>query len=486
MNKFPCPSLINVAFLLSLTVPSAAWAQAAQQKIIYVSPQGNDTQTYRTITAAIAANPQEGTIFQLSNGTYSQTTGESFPIRLPKGAILRGNPSANGNGVVISGGGRFVSPTFASQNIAIAAATNSRIEGITVTNSNPRGYGLWLESSRNVIIANNSFVSSTHDGIFLTGSANAFIGNNLFTNNKGSGISALGTSTGEIRDNKFENTGFGLSIGQQSQVLLANNNISRNVDGIIISNTAQPTLRGNAIADNQRNGLVVLSSSNGSPRPDLGTTVSLGNNTFRNNREFDINNATTIPLVAVGNQINQSRVKGLLDLRASSSPITNAIAASITPAPLPSIPAAPTNTVTPIPIQSNPRPTATTVFVPAKPPSSTQVLPSPVVSTNPSAAPTTIIIERDYSAPATPPRVAALPPALDPTTGKPFQYRVVVPVTSIAVTQRVKTVVPDAFRLSRSGRTMMQVGAYSESTTANQLVQKLAQSGLKAEIIPFR
>ncbi|MFN8967176.1 MAG: hypothetical protein ACK5XR_00205, partial [Pseudanabaena sp.] len=138
------------------------------------------------------------------------------------------------------------------------------------------------------------------------------------------------------------------------------------------------------------------------------------------------------------------------------------------------------------PIQSNPRPTPTTVFVPAKPPNSGQVLPSPVISTNPNTAPTTIIIERDYRVPETPPRVAALPPALDPTTGKPFQYRVVVPVTSIAVTQRVKTVVPDAFRLSRSGRTMMQVGAYSESTTANQLVQKLAQSGLKAEIIPFR
>ncbi len=491
MNKFPCPRLINIVFLASLATPSIAWAQTAQPKIVYVSPQGTDAQAYRTITDAIAANPQEGTIFQLSNGTYSAASGESFPIRLPKGAILRGNPSANGSNVIISGGGRFVSPTFASQNIAIAAATNSRIEGVTITNSNPRGYGLWLESSRNVVIANNSFVRSTHDGIFLTGSANAYIGNNLFTNNKGSGISALGTSTGEIRDNRFENTGFGLSIGQQSQVVLANNNISRNVDGIIISNTAQPTLRGNAIADNQRNGLVVLSSANGSPRPDLGTTISLGNNTFRNNREFDINNATTIPLTAVGNQITQSKVKGLLDLRASSSPITNARPiASIRPVPLPAIPASPTNTGNAIPIQSNPNPSPTTVFVPAKPPSSSQALPNAVISTNPRAnnnAPTTIIIERDYSTPAILPRVAALPPAsVDPTTGKPFQYRVVVPITSIAVTQRVKTVVPDAFRLSRSGRTVMQVGAYSESATANQLVQKLAQSGLKAEIIPFR
>jgi len=499
MNKFPCPSLINLVFVLSLTAPSIASAQTAQQKIVYVSPQGADTvgagsqnQAFRTLTAAIAANPEAGTIFQLSNGTYSAATGENFPIRLPQGTILRGNPSTNGNSVVISGGGRFVSPTFASQNIAIAAANNSRIEGITITNSNPRGYGLWLESSRNVIVANNSFVRSTHDGIFLTGRANAYIGNNLFTGNTGSGISALGTSTGDIRDNKFENTGFGLSIGQQSQVVLTNNNISRNVDGIIISNTAQPTLRGNAIADNQRNGLVVLSSANGSPRPDLGTTISLGNNTFRNNREFDINNATTIPLAAVGNQINQSRVRGVLDLRASRSPITNAIAnpiASISPAPLPLIPRSSTNTGTAIPIQSNPRPTPTTVFVPAKLPSPSQALPNPVISTNPNAnSPTTIIIERDYSTPAIPPRVAALPPAatLDPITGKPFQYRVIVPTTSTAVTQKVKTIVPDAFRLLRSGRTMLQVGAYSDRPIADQLVQKLSQSGLRAEIIPFR
>jgi len=498
MNKFSlsCPSLINLAFLLSFAVPAIAWAQPAQQKIIYISPQGIDgtgAQTYRTITAAIAANPDAGTIFQLSNGTYSEASGENFPIRLPKGIILRGDPSTNGTNVVISGGGRFISSTFASQNIAIAAATDSRIEGITITNSNPRGYGLWLESSRNVAITNSSFVRNTHDGIFLTGNANAYIGNNLFTNNRGSGISALGTSTGEIRNNRFENTGFGLSIGQQSQVIISNNNISRNVDGIIISNTAQPTLRGNAITDNQRSGLVVLSSANGSPRPDLGTTISLGNNTFKNNREFDINNATTIPLAAVGNQLNRSRVNGLLDLRASSSPVTPSITnppPTIAPNPLPSIPTV-ANKGTAIPIESNPNPT--TVFVPVKPsntlPKPSQTLTNPVISTKTTDAPTTILIERDYNytPSAISPRVAALPPAtVDPTTGKPFQYRVIVPTTSTTVIQQAKKVVPDAFRLARGGGTVLQVGAYSDRSAADQLVQRLSQSGIRAEVIPYR
>ena len=204
----------NAIFVLAISTPSLVSAQSITQKIVFISPQGSDTgagsetQAFRTLTAAIANNPEPGTIFELNAGTYSEATGESFPIRLPQGSTLRGN--SNGTNVVINGGGRFVSPTFASQNIAIAAANNSRIEGITVTNSNPRGYGLWLESSRNVVVAGNNFIGNTHDGIFLTGNANAYISNNLFTGNTGSGISALGTSTGEIRDNKFENTGFGL------------------------------------------------------------------------------------------------------------------------------------------------------------------------------------------------------------------------------------------------------------------------------------
>ncbi|NUN64934.1 DUF1565 domain-containing protein [Pseudanabaena biceps] len=498
MNKFPC--FTYVVFALSLTTPSIAGAQNTQQKIVYISPQGSDAaaianqnQPFRTITAAIAANPQAGTIFQLSNGTYGNDTGESFPIRLPQGATLRGNPSANGS-VVINGGGRFVSVTFASQNIAIVAANDSRIEGVTITNSNPRGYGLWLESSRSVTVTSSSFTGNTHDGIFLTGRSNAYISNNVFTGNRGSGISAVGSSTGEIRDNRFEDTGFGLSIGQNSQVVLVNNNIIRNVDGVIISNTAQPTLRGNAIADNRRNGLVVLSSASGSPRPDLGTTISLGNNTFRNNREFDINNATTIPLAAVGNQITTSRVKGLLDLKASRSPITNAIAAMPPTPPSTSIPLTSVPTVSPspiytgtaIPIESKPMP-APTVFKPAQPP--IQPLPSPVISTNPNAnpnSPVSIIIEREYTTPANPRTIAALPNALDPATGKVMQYRVIVPTTSTVVTQKVKTFVPDAFRLVRSGKVVLQVGAYSDRPAADQLVQKLAQSGVRAEVIPFR
>ncbi|MDX2256721.1 MAG: DUF1565 domain-containing protein [Pseudanabaenaceae cyanobacterium bins.39] len=479
--------------ILMIAFPAIA---STPPKIIYISPQGVDTATsgttaqpFRTISAAIANHPQAGNIFQLSQGGYDQTTGEVFPIILPKGTTLRGNPLNNGSNVVINGGGRFVSSTFASQNIAIVAGNQSRIEGVTVTNNNPRGYGVWLESSQKVAIANNNFLRNTHDGIFLTGRANAYIQNNLFAGNTGSGISAVGSSTGEIRDNRFENTGFGLSIGQQSQVILVNNNISRNVDGIIISNVAQPTLRGNTIIDNQRNGLVILNSPNGAPRPDLGTKSSIGNNTFRNNRELDINNATTIPIVAVGNQINLARVRGRLDLQATTSPIANNIITSTTSTPSnvvslnnTQITAAPT-AIQPISSSAN-SPSPVLIPIPA-PPNTAALLPSPVISStsNPSSNPQTIVIERAYGNPS--PIATALPVPLDPNTGKALQYRVIVPNTSAMVTQQVKAIVPDAFRLSQRGRAVLQVGAYSDRATAEAQVQKLSQAGLRAEVIPF-
>ena len=158
----------------SSLINSSQLAQA--NTIIFVAPNGSDInsglsadQPLRSITAAIKKNPQNGTIIQLANGNYTAETGEQFPIKIPAGITLRGNPANQGAEVIISGGDRFISPTFANQNIAMLADSGSRIEGITLTNKNSRGYALWLESAQNVVITNNTFINSTHDGVFLTG-----------------------------------------------------------------------------------------------------------------------------------------------------------------------------------------------------------------------------------------------------------------------------------------------------------------------------
>jgi len=326
---------------------------AQTSKVIFVSPNGLDSnsgvsvdQSLRSLTAAIKQNPQAGTVIQLAEGKYTAETGEQFPIKIPRGVILRGNPSNQGKDIIISGGGRFISPTFARQNIALLASDNSRIEGITLSNTNTRGYGLWLESTKNVTIINNTFTKSNHDGVFLTGAATADINSNIFIQNGANGISALGASLGKIQFNTFYNTGFGLAIGQKSQVVVISNRIIKNRGGIVVSNLSTPTFRNNLIADNKENGLVVLKDRKGQPTVDLGTSTNdLGQNIFQNNKLFDINNASGVKLIAIGNQVDPKRTQGAIELVVAKTPLTPPVTPEPVIPPEPVKPVAPSKVV---------------------------------------------------------------------------------------------------------------------------------------------
>jgi parallel beta-helix repeat protein len=330
-----------------ISLTSLTSLQIAQANtIIFVSANGSDAnsglsadQPLRSLTAALTKKPQSGAIIQLASGTYSVETGEKFPLAIPAGVTLRGNSATQGQEIIISGGGAFVSPTFARQNIAMLASSGSRIEGITLTNKNPRGYALWVESAQNVTITANTFTNSTHDGVFLTGSTSANVSNNIFTKNGANGLSALGTSTGNIQSNTFDNTGFGLAIGQNSKVAVVSNRIVNNRGGIVVSNLSMPSFRNNLIANNQENGLVILKDRKGQPTVDLGTTASPGQNIFQNNKQTDINNASGVTIVAIGNQVDPKRVQGSVNLVQSTSPIPT----PTTPTPTPTTP---TNQVT--------------------------------------------------------------------------------------------------------------------------------------------
>ena len=264
--------------------------------LIYVAPRvnsngdGSPNNPYPSIAAALATKPVAGSVIQLQEGIYSAETGESFPIKIPAGVTLRGAPTVRGVNTVIRGGGKFISTSFASQNITMLADNDARIEGLTVINPNTRGTAVWVESGKRVAIANNTFINSDREGLFLTGTADAIVSDNVFKKNGANGLSAVGSSTGEIRNNTFENTGFGLAIGQKSRVNVSENNILNNNDGIVISNLSAPTLRNNLISDNQRDGIVILRDRKGYPTPDLGTSTNLGKNIFRNNKGKDLNN----------------------------------------------------------------------------------------------------------------------------------------------------------------------------------------------------
>ncbi|BCL37485.1 hypothetical protein NSMS1_39320 [Nostoc sp. MS1] len=314
-----------------MLVPNAVKAGAAPTltaqvpttaPVIYVNPTtGADTSgagataatPYKTIAFALN-QAQAGTVIQLAPGNYSTQTGEQFPLILKPGVTLRGDESARGEGILITGGGFYTSRTFARQDVTILATNDTTIAGITATNPNQRGTAVWVESS-NPTIRNNTFTNSVRDGVFVTGTGNPIIEGNIFVQNKGNGVSVARAARGEIRNNLFQDTGFGIAIGGTSTPLVTENQIVQNQDGLYISETAKPVLRKNVIQNNKRDGVVATIGA----EPDLGTNENPGGNLIRNNTRFDVNNATkTVRILAVGNDIDQKKISGQVDFVAAS------------------------------------------------------------------------------------------------------------------------------------------------------------------------
>ncbi|TVP64802.1 MAG: DUF1565 domain-containing protein [Nodularia sp. (in: Bacteria)] len=290
--------------------------------VIYVNPEtGADTTgvgttadaPYKTITYALR-QAQAGTVIQLAPGTYNSESGEQFPLLLKPGVTLQGDESSKGQAILITGGGFYTSVTFARQDITILASENSTVAGLTVSNPNQRGTAVWVESS-NPTIKNNTFTNSSREGVFVTGTGRPKIESNLFVQNQGNGISVARTAQGEIRNNLFQDTGFGLAIGGTSTPLIEGNQIVQNQDGLFISESARPILRQNVIQDNKRDGIVATVNA----QPDLGTNENPGGNLIRGNTRHDVNNATSNnTILAIGNDIDQSRIFGQVNFVAAT------------------------------------------------------------------------------------------------------------------------------------------------------------------------
>jgi parallel beta-helix repeat protein len=260
-----------------VTIPTSNSAQTT----LYVNPQlGTDNPTagksetspLRTISYALEqATP--GTLIQLASGRYYS---ESFPLVIKSGIILKGNENTQGQGIEIIGGDSYLSRTFAKQNVTLVAQDNSQIAGVTITNPNMRGTGIWVESGQ-PIIRNSYFINNKREGVFITGNAAPTIENNRFFRNDANGVSITSSAKGEIRNNIFDNTGFGIAIGGNSTPLLSDNQIRGNRNGIVLTDSAQPKLLSNLIENNTDYGLVIIGQSQ----------PSLERNTFKDNKKQD-------------------------------------------------------------------------------------------------------------------------------------------------------------------------------------------------------
>lgn len=283
----------------------ASPASSDSRIVLIVSPafgnddtaDGSDRAPFQSITRALQS-ARAGTTIQLMAGTYSEETGERFPLQLKPGITLQGNPQNRGLEIVIRGSGFFLSPTSARQSVTIVAASQSALSGVTVINPHPQGYGLWIESA-SPTVTDNTFTVSGHDGISVVGNSAPLIRNNFFYQNGASGITVYGTSRPELRENIFEKNGFAINVNQNAMPFIIGNRITQNKDGVVAQAKSRPILRNNSIEGNERDGLVAIAQA----QPDLGTRAEPGGNFIRNNGQFDIQAKTSQGVLAFGNEL---------------------------------------------------------------------------------------------------------------------------------------------------------------------------------------
>ena len=537
--------LLPIAILsptLAIASPVVAQSQtltsssAIAQNIIYVNPQtgsdrpeqGSTVAPFKTVTYAMS-RAQTGQIIQLAYGTYSSATGEQFPMRLRPNVTLRGNEATKGKGIIILGGGTLRTGSGFPQNVAIALGDGSELRGVTVTNPNPRGYGLWIEKV-SPAIANNTFIDNQQDGGLITGKSTAIISANQFFRNGTSGLAIEGEASPDIRGNLFQQTTFGMSIRQDAAPQITENTFTQNQNGLLIQSNAKPVLRGNAIVNNRAYGVTISDTA----KPDLGKPNDDGNNTFQGNGTFDLQNVSRNAVAVIGNQLDSKRVKGNLQLSgvrlpsnlfvnnpSANATTTNAVAVSkasprITPKsdrfaninqqleqqiansqPMnlsPNLDTPPALVRTNSSSQSN-------SFIPnnqanqANNPFWYEPVTSVIVRITPKSFSSPIPANSEISTSLPP--VRSSPPSGEPVNQPiqiaplantsfrpqtPPRYRVVVPVSSPNAVAQVRQIVPNSFASRLNGYLVVQIGAYSDRRIAEVQVSRLAQQGLSARI----
>ncbi len=526
---FLTASLVSVATALLGASPNIAVAQISsmsedktfsensisQVNVLFVNPSiGNDQQTngsesapLKTITQALRI-AQDNTVIKLAQGTYSAETGEQFPLILKNSVSIQGEANNRGKGIIIQGGGEYLSRYYGSKNIGIVATGNAQLAGVTLTNPNPRGYGMWIESSQPVI-EKNTFTGSTQDGVAVTGRAVPKIHNNYFYRNNANGITVSGKSQPEIKENVFQDTGFGINIAQNASPQIISNKISHNRTGVVVQASSRPLLRNNSIFSNKEDGLVVIAKA----VPDLGNSSNPGGNQFSFNGRYDINaKAAKQEVAAYGNTLANDRIAGKVNITASAAPAKAAI--SEVPRRTPQLlnpklsrentpnsqkplieqqlnyvqvqpdtieftaPGVASQTIAPqLPrVRGNsslpllkPAPTGESSLLPvptAKIPvtnSSDLRIPAPGASASPTTA-------------QNPPQTQAR------RTQIGSRYRVIVEAITPKQQELVRYIVPDAFRTTRRGRRVMQAGIFSSRNKAKNLARQFKNNGLKARI----
>ena len=475
--------------LPSLAQSEISQAVSLDKNVIYVNPKsGDDAQLgkklspFKTITQALKA-ATAGTKIQLASGTYNEETGETFPLVVKNGVTLQGNANNQGHQVIIKGGGDFISPTGAGQNVAIAALKDAGgIVGITVTNEHSRGQGLWVESSSPNIVS-NTFTRNGNTGVSVNGKSLPLIEDNYFYNNSGNGLLVSGSSQPKAVKNTFEQTGFGVSLLQNAAPTLSNNYFDGNRIGIILEGSSQAVLRDNEIINSEESGLTAIAQS----RVDLGTDDEPGNNVFRSNKKLDIQNATNNEVVAVGTETNGNTEGNINFDRGEFIAVANS---DRDLPPLLSPLDANDNSVEPEPILND---TVENSTLPAPPPVSEQQASSKELIFTPSSSngsqtpkPEPVpSLPQISSSPisSNSSQVSSLSDILGSENAASVKYKVLVEAEDEYDAKDVRSLYPEAFATIYQGKSVLQIGAFNNWDKAKQAERSIEDLGLDTHIL---
>ena len=510
--NFAKPNKLYLSILIVLTLNTfssfvfksqSAHAQENQinslslnKNVIYVHPKsGDDSQSgeksapFKSITQALK-NASPGTKIQLAAGTYSESTGETFPLIVNNKITLQGNTNNQGHKVIIQGGGDFSSPTGAGQKVAIAALKDAaRIAGVTIINDHSRGHGLWVESSSPEIVS-NTFTRNGNTGLSVNGKSSPLIEDNYFYNNSGNGLLVYGTSQPKVVKNTFEQTGFGVSLVQNANTILNSNYFEGNRIGVILEGNSQAVLRDNEILNSLESGLTAIAKS----RVDLGTSKEFGNNVFRSNKKFDIQNATSNEIVAVGTETNGNIAGNInfdrgefiatADLEQDARPLLTPLDSnnsSAEPAKLPAATVETSSLPSPPPVVE--QKTSSTV----KPHNDKELVFTPsssTVSETPSREPVPSLPQINNSAlSSNSSQVSSLSDILGSRGATSIKYKVLVEAVNGYAESEVRSLYPDAFATIYQGEPVLQIGAFNNWDKAKEAEQSLEDLGLETYIL---
>ncbi|MDB9312160.1 S-layer homology domain-containing protein [Spirulina sp. CS-785/01] len=270
---------------------------------------------WQTLTYALS-QATANTLIYLAQGTYDTSSGEKFPFLVPVGVTIIGDEPSKGRNIILSGGGDYQSPTFRRQNITLLASDRTQLRGITLTNPKTKGIGLWIESA-SPILANLTVHHCTLAGIVVTGTSKPIIRDSHLAHNGSTGLFLRRNAKGEMRRNLCQDTGYGITVSDESAPLLSDNRLLTNRAGIYLSHQAKPVIRRNLIEKNKVTGIVLKENA----QPYLGSPQDPALNIIRDNEHIDLQHEGAQLLTLAGNELNQRRVRGNVEFAQTDLPL---------------------------------------------------------------------------------------------------------------------------------------------------------------------